>query len=490
MHSNHKIVFKILGLLTMSQGIGLMACSVFGFIYSEIKPAASLITTGSICFVLGSLLFKLLRHNKIRLSARKGYLIAFISWVYCSFIGAVAFFFSGQDYTLIGSFFESVAGFTTTGATVFNFEAMPKCLLLWRALSSWMGGMGIIVLVVSIFPALGISSQSIVPSETIESIPDKVGAKFSNTGKSLYIAYFSMTALELLLLWIGPLDFFSALINTLTSISTGGLFVASGNLAVFSNLYVRFVILAFTVVSSINYYMLYLFLRGKRQLALSNFEIKTFFKIIGVSSVIVAASLWLSGTYDSLWQAFKDGLCQVVSFASTSGYYVCDYTKWPTTCIVVLISLLFIGGCTMSTSGGLKVTRVAIFIKIIRRGIFLQIHPNAVKAVVVDKKAIEAKKVSSATMHIFLFFILTLLSCIIVAMDNLDLETTISAVVSLLSNTGAALGEIGPNSNYGIFSQPIQLFMSLLMIAGRLELYAVILFFTRTFWTTDRVKAI
>lgn len=467
----------------------MLICAAFGFAYAESAPATALIVIGLICSVFGAWSFRYHKKSRILLSTKKGYFLAALCWIYCSFLGSLVFYFSGQDYSFIGSFFEASSSFTTTGATVFLFESMPKCLLLWRAISSWMGGMGIIVLVVSVLPAIGISSQSIVPSETMESIPEKVGIRFSGTGKYLYIAYCSMTLLEFFLLWVGPLDFFGALINTLTSISTGGLFISSANVAVFNNLYIRFVILAFTLVSSINYYMIYLFLRGKRSLALKNAEIRTFLKIICVATIIVALSLRFIGSYTSLWQAIKDGLCQVVSFASTSGYYVCNYSRWPTTALVVLFALLFIGGCTMSTSGGLKVTRLMIFARIIKRSIFMQIHPNAVKAIVIDKKAIDAKRVSSAMMYIFLFMLTILFSSLVISLDGKDLETTITSVISLMSNTGIALGDVGPTAYYGTFSGPAQLFMSFLMIAGRLELYALFLLFFKSFWFKDKVKS-
>lgn len=490
MHINYRMYIKILGFLTLAEGVGMFVCSGIGMYFNEWTPAGTLLSVSLVCISVGFVVLTQLRFSKIRLRFHEGWLIACISWVYCSLLGAIPFFFGGMDYSLIGSIFEAVAGFTTTGCSVFDINTMPKCLMMWKAVASWFGGMGILVFVVSLFPALGISGQSIASAETTGPTIAKLDAKYADTGKFLYLVYLSFTIIEFTLLALGPLDWFDALITTFSSVSTGGLVITSENEALFTSTYVRMVVLVFTVLSSLNFCMYFLIRQKRFKEAITNIETRFFLIIIGVSSGLIALCLRLTGTYSSLWQAVKDSLCQVVSFIATSGYYVCDYTKWPTFAVVILFTLLFIGGCSMSTSGSMKVIRFVVFIRLIKRGVFRQIHPRSVKAVVIDGKAVPADKVSSITTHILLFFGVFFLSCIVLSFNNFDMETTITTAIAFFSNTGMALGEAGCTGYFGMFSPFSQAFLCILMIMGRLEMYAVLLLFSKSFWKLDRAKSV
>ncbi len=487
---NVKVLIKTLGILTLIEGIAMVPCTAAAMYFEEWGAASSLFVTGLFCICPGFVILTLLKFDKIHLRIHEGYLIACLSWVLCSLIGAFPFYFSGQGYSFAGSFFESVAGFSTTGCTAFDFDTMPRALLLWHAVSNWLGGMGILVLLVSVFPALGISGQSIASAESTGPSLVKVGAKFSDTGKFLYLTYAVFSLVEFILLSLSPMGFFDALVNTFSSVSTGGLLITPENEAYFALPYVRCVIMIFTLLSSLNYTLFYFVLHGKPELFFRNVEVRIFGAIIAGATFLIALSLRLSGTYSSFWQAIKDGLCQVISFISTSGYFVCDYTKWPTFAVAVLFTLLFIGGCSMSTSGSLKVVRIVVLFKLIRRSIFKQIHPNSIKAVIVDGEAVPAQKVSGITSHIILFFGIFFLSALVLSLNNLDMETTLSTAIGLFTNTGMALGKVGASGNFGIFNSFSHIFLSFLMIAGRLEIYALLLLFTKTFWSLDRVKNI
>ena len=490
MHINYRVYIKILGFLTSIVGMGMLPCAAIGMHFGEWRASSPLFFTAIVCISIGFVVLTQLRFNKIRLRFHEGWLIACISWVYCSLLGAVPFYFCGMDYTIVGSFFEAVAGFTTTGCSVFDINQMPKCIMMWKATASWFGGMGILVFVVSIFPALGISGQSIASAETTGPTIAKLDAKYADTGKFLYLVYIGFTAAEFILLALGPLDWFDALITTFSSVSTGGLVITSENEAIFSSTYVRMVVLVFTVLSSLNFCSYFLIRQKRFKEALMNIETRVFFIIIGISTLLIALSLKLTGTYSSLWQAIKDSLCQVVSFIATSGYYVCDYTRWPTFAVVILFTLLFIGGCSMSTSGSMKVIRFVVFLKLIKRGIFKQIHPRSVKAVVIEGEAVPADKVSAITTHILLYFGVFFFSCIMLSFNNFDMETTITTAIGFFSNTGMAMGKAGCTGYFGMFSPFSQFFLSLIMIMGRLEMYAVLLLFSKSFWKLDSAKSI
>ncbi len=490
MRLNYKVYIKIIGFLTLLCGIGMLPCCLIGRYFGENATADTLLYTSVILIAIGLFIHMPMRFSKIRLRYHEGWLIACLSWIYCSILGAIPFYFSGNGYTLVGSFFEAVAGFTTTGCSVFDINYMPKSLLMWKAIASWFGGMGILVLVVSILPALGVSGQSIASAETTGPTIEKLGPKYSDTGKFLYLVYMTFTIAEFTLLLIGPLDWYDAMITTFSSVSTGGLVITYENQALFSSTYIRFIVVVFTVLSSLNFCTYFLIRQGRLKEALRNIETKVFLGIIITATLLIAFCLKLTGTYSSLWQAIKDSLCQVVSFIATSGYYVCDYTKWPTFTIIILFTLLFIGGCSMSTSGSLKVIRFIVFVKLINRGIFKQIHPRSVRTIKIKGDAIPANKVSAISTHIMLYFAAFFLACMVLSFNNFDMETTISTAIGFFSNTGMALGKAGCTGYFGMFNSFSQFFLAFIMIMGRLEMYSLLLLFSKSFWKIDSANAI
>ena len=490
MHLNYPVILKVTGLLTLIEGISMLPCVLTAMIYEEWNAARALFPVSMFCICIGFVIMTQLKFKKIRLKLHEAFLIACLSWIYCSIIGMMPFYFSGCGFTLMGSFFESVAGFTTTGCTVLNPNLLPMALQLWRAICHWLGGMGILILVLSIFPMLGISGQFVMSAESPGPAFERLGMKISEAAKYLYGIYLFFTVAEFLLLAIGPMDIFNALCATLTSISTAGLIITDANAAYFQSTYVRFVIMVFTVLSTMSYLIYYMILKGRWREALKNMEARAFMTIITVSSLAIAVVLKTTGTYSSLWQAVKDSLCQVVSMVSTSGYYVCDYMNWPAFAQVVLFFLMIIGGCSASTSGSLKIIRVIVMLKLVKRGIFRRIHPHAVKPVMLENRPVSAPLASSITMHILLYFGVLIAGSILLSINNLDMETTISAVLGIFSNTGMGLGQVGAAGYFGMFNGFSLFILSMLMIAGRLEMYAIILLFTPSFWHPDKVKGL
>lgn len=487
MHINYKVLIRILGLLTLIEGFAMVPCLISGIYFKEWPSVYAFLIIGIVSILIGYMIIRKLNDEKKQLHMSEGFLIASLSWIYCSLLGALPFCFAG-GYSFIDGLFESVAGFTTTGATVINIETLSNALLLWRSIENWLGGMGILILIMSVFPTLGITGQSIASAETTGPFFEKLGGKFSDTGKFLYLVYSLFTLLEFLLLWLGPINMFDALTNTLSSISTSGLSIKISNAAAFQTVYVRGVILVFTLLSSINYTLYFLVVKGRFKSFLKNQELRLFFSLIIGSTLLIGIILKLNGTYRSLWQAIKDSLFQVTSFISTSGYYVCDYTKWPSFTIILLFALMMIGGCTMSTSGSLKVFRFLVLLKLVKRGIFKQVHPNAVKAVIVDGEPVPANRASAITSHILLYFIVLLVGALCLSLNNLDMETTITSSLGLFTNTGFSMGIPGTSGYYGVFNGFSKLVLCTLMTAGRLEIYALLLLFTNAFWGIKRKK--
>lgn len=488
---NYKAIVKILGMLTLIEGIFMLPALTVALYFEEWESASGFLTPSLIYISVGFVILTQLKFDKINLRAREGYFIAFISWVYCSLIGAVPIYFCGKDFSFISCFFETVAGFSTTGCSVLDVNIVPDSILLWRAICHWLGGMGILVLLVSIFPLWGINNKAIALAETPGSNTRTLNANATETGQFLYKTYIALSTLEYILLVIGPMDWYNAILTTCSSISTAGLIIKGEFAWMYHLEYVRFVVLLFTILSSMNYMVyFYLYKRKFREAAL-NTEVRIYLTIIAAATLIIACFLRISNTYDSLWQAIKDSLCQVVSFISTSGYYVCDYTHWPSFTVSILIMLLFVGGCSFSTSGSLKIVRVTIIFKLIKRNLLKQIHPHIVKAVMMDdKNTVSAKSASVVTMHTLLYFVVIGIGCLLLSFNNFDMETTFTTTLGLFSNTGLALGLPGNSGYFGMFNEFSQLVMAALMIAGRLEMYAVVIVFMKSFWAPDKTTTI
>lgn len=490
MKFNLRAIIKILGILTLIEGLFLVPCLVAGMHFEEWRASSSLMTTSVVYISAGFVILTQLKFDHIKLQHREAYLIACLSWIYAALLGAVPLYFCGQNFSFISCFFESVAGFSTTGCSVLNADLIPKCILLWRAVCHWLGGMGILVLLITIFPLWGINNQSIAMAETPGVSNDKLGAKYSETGQFLYVSYAVLSFVEFILLTIGPMDWYNAILTAFSTMSTAGLIVTSANQWLFELVYVRAIVLIFTILSSMNFIVYFLLVRGKWKDVIKNFEIRCYLSIIGISTFLIAVSLTASGTYSNFWQAIKDGLCQVVSFISTSGFYVCDIDKWPSFAIALLFVLLFVGGCSFSTSGSLKVIRIIIFFKLMKRGMLKQIHPRLVKSVMVNGKPLPASSASAVTMHILLYFTILLGGCLLLSLNNLSMEITFTAALGIFTNTGVALAGVGNFGFFGMFNSFSQLIMCFMMIAGRLEMYAIIILFAKSFWKPYKANAI
>ncbi len=484
---NYQAIVKILGIIVLIIGISMLPALLCACLYGESDNARALLISAAAAILTGGGISLLVHPVKARFRAREGYIVVALCWLIASLVGTLPYFLSHFTGNFVDAFFESTAGFTTTGCTVIDYDAMPKSLLMWKAISHWLGGMGILVFVISILPALGINGQTIVRAEAPGPVFEKMTMRMSDSAKILYVTYFSLTVLEFLLLcFSASMTTFDALINTLGSISTGGLFAHAEGVSYYDSVYVETIISIFTILASINFVLYHYGVTKKWKYVLEDIELKAFLRIIIGSTALCTAALYLSGDYPGIGKALRDSFFQVVSVSTTSGYANADYTSWPTVCQMILFVLMFIGGCAASTSGSIKVIRVLVVLKLVWRGFYKRIHPRSVVAVRLGDKPVPAPIVSSITVFVLMFMGLLLFSCLVLSLQNLDLETTISTALAMLSNAGIAFGEIGATSNYAVFNDPLKLYLSLLMIMGRLELFTIVILFTRSFWGRDR----
>lgn len=484
---NHRVILRTVSVILLFEGLAMLPplfCAVF---FDERGPASALFFTASCCIALGMLVFRFLKYDSLKIKQRESYFIAFISWFVVCLVGTLPYAISGCGYSFSDCVFESVSGWTTTGAWTVPLDTMPRSLVFWKAVTNWLGGMGLLLLTISLFPVLGVEGQKMITAEVPGVKIEKMSSRISDTAKITYRIYVVMTALEFLLLLPSGLSSFEALLNTMSTISTAGL-INLGSDAMNLTPYMKGVFTVFSIVGSINFMMYFFLYHRKWQPVWKNVELRTYLGLLAGGSVIIAAALVISGRYDSFAEALGDGFTQAVAFGATSGFEIDDINMWPTMAKMILLILLFIGGCGNSTSGSVKVIRFIIFFKLILRGIYKRIHPRAIRPVMIQGKPVSAATAASVTVFMMMFFLVFLISSLVFSLENLDMETTLCSSLACITNNGTAFGSI-IGGNFSHFSSFSKLYASLLMLSGRLELYAIILLFTPSFWNSDRARS-
>lgn len=487
MFFDYQLIARIFGFLLLILGVAMVPSIICAHVYDEFKCFQALLITCTQCFFWGIIIVIAMRPNRTKFRTREGYIVVASCWVVASLIGTFPYMLSGFAPHFFDALFESTAGFTTTGCTAFNYDIMPNSLILWKATGNWLGGMGILVFVISVLPALGINGQFIVRAEAPGPVFEKISVRMSDTAKILYLSYISLSVLEFLLLRFGGgMPSFDALINTMGSISTGGVSIYSDGIMHYNSLFIELVISIFTILASFNFLLYHYAASGKWRYLLKDIELRYFLLFIGAGTVICTLAQQIRGTSSTFGSALRSSFFQVTSFATTAGYAGSDYGSWPSICITVLIILMLIGGCAASTSGSIKVIRVMILFKMIRRAFKKKLHPRQVVAIKVGEKATPAHVVSEITVFILVYLLVFLIGSLLLALQNLDLETTLSTTLAMLSNTGIGLGEGACTGNYSMYSNALKPVMCLLMIIGRLEMFPIIVLFTKNFWGKDR----
>lgn len=483
---NYKAIVRILGIILLIIGLSMVAPWIYAEVTDDPSAAWAFRKCASPTIILGGLISFFVRAPSARFRVREGYIVVASCWILASLVGAFPYFLTDFTNSYVDALFESTSGFTTTGCTAVDHRFLSDSLILWKAISHWLGGMGILVFVISLLPALGINGQMIARAETPGPVMEKMTVRMSDSAKVLYVTYFSLTIFEfLMLMGSGKMSIFDAVVNTLGSISTSGLMVHPEGIAYYDSLYIEIVISLFCILSSINFILYHYAVTGKISYLIKDIELRAYLIIIAMAITICSIGLALQSD-NTFGEALRESFFQVISMATTAGYTRTPYTVWPTVCQMVLITLMFIGGCAASTSGGIKVVRVLVMFKLIWRGCIKRIHPRSVVAVKVGGNAISAPVVSQITVFILMYMLIFLLSSFVMSLQGLDMETTMTATLAMISNTGASFGETASLGNFSMFHPALKIYLSALMIVGRLELFTIIILFTRNFWGRDR----
>ena len=480
---NYRVLIKICGTIILITGIAMLIPWIYAEFCDEYEAAVAFRRCAPVILILGLCLSVLFRSDNSHFRTRDGYLIVSLCWIIASIAGSFPYYLSGTSATFVDAIFESTSGFTTTGSTVIAGGLTSRSLILWKVLSHWLGGMGILVFVISILPALGISGQFIVRAETPGPVYQKVTSRISSSARALYLTYFSFTVIEFILLMIsGRMPLYDAVINTLGCISTGGLCADPSGVASYGSLYIELVMAVFCILASINFVLYHYVITGKFLEVLKDIELRAYLIIIAFAALLCGVNLATIGGKSPL-DSLLDGFIQTAFMSSTAGFYRSDTYVWPAACQFILLTLIIIGGCSASTAGSVKVVRILVMFKLMMRGMTRRIHPRSVVAVKLGRNAVSAPVVSNITVFLLTFACLLVLTALILSAQGDDIETSMATALALLSNTGTAIIHGATTNEFAIYHPLIKIYMSLIMIAGRLELFTVIMLFTKGFWT-------
>ncbi len=477
---NYNAVIKILCTLLLFLAASLIPPASIAFYYQEGDFIAFLITIAlSITIGLaGYFRTKLLRE----LRPKESFLIVTAGWLLFAVIGALPFTISGFIPSYTDAFFETMSGFTTTGASILtNIEALPHGLLFWRSFTHWLGGMGIILLSLAILPLLGVGGMQLFKAEVPGPTHDKLTPRIKNTANLLWGVYILFSLAETILLKLAGMKWFDAVCHTFGTMATGGFSTQNTSVGQYNNPFIDYIIIIFMIIAGMNFALHYRALRGKLLYYLKDPETKYFLGIIAIATILIGVDVWRI-TGHQFFKTIQYSLFQVVSIITTTGYGTADYEQWSKLSQVILFFLMFFGGCAGSTGGGIKIIRVLILIKIGINEIKKLIHPQAVFTIRVGNIVISREIAANISGFFLLYTLLSVLGILFMSALGLDLETAFSSVAATINNIGPGLGQVGPMDNYAAIPAAGKWCLSFLMLAGRLEIFTVIILFTFSFW--------
>ena len=435
------------------------------------------------CLVLCMLLsfpFTLKKPQNTVFYAKEGFVAVALSWIALSLIGSLPFIITGYIPNPVDALFETVSGFTTTGASILrDVEVLPKCLLFWRSFTHWIGGMGVLVFILTILPMSGGSHMTLMKAESPGPSVDKLAPKVKTTAKILYKMYIIITLIQIVLLIIGKMPVFDAVTISFGTVGTGGFGIRNDSIAGY-NSFCQIVITVFMIVCGVNFGAYHLLFTGKYKRAFKNSEVITYFLIIAAAIGVIVFNI--APSYDNFGAALRDSAFQVGSIITTTGYATTDFNLWPTLSKTIIVMLMFVGACAGSTGGGIKVSRFIILFKAIGKELFSIVHPKSVKKVTMDGKIIEHEVVRATNVYMSAYVMIFALSTLAICVDGRDLVTNFTAVAATFNNIGPGLAGVGPTSNFADFSIFSKLVLIFDMLAGRLEIFPMLMLFYHRAW--------
>lgn len=495
-----KAVFGTLGALVFFLGIALLFPAFVGIYYGE-SDWISFINVAIFCMTLGGFSWRYLNRNAAELHVREGFAIVALAWICLSIFGAIPFVTTGTMSSYTDAFFETMSGFTTTGATVLGgggnpeIEAVSHAILFWRSLTHWLGGMGIIVLTLAILPLLGVGGMQLYKAEVPGPSADKLTPRVQETAKRLWLIYVGITVAEVIAL-LPAMSLFDSVNHAFATMATGGFSTRNASVSAYQSSYIEWVITLFMILAGTNFALHYRLLRGKTITVFRDTELRVYLGIVFVATVLISLALWTpvqeffhspevasaSGTYDNALDALRLGAFQAASIITTTGFGTADYLVWPPLAVGVLFLCFFIGGMGGSTGGGVKVIRHILLFKNSFKEVNQLIHPQAVIPIRLNDGVVSQDVMRNVLSFIVLYLGLVGIGTFFMSLFGLDMQTAFGAAISSVGNVGPAFGALGPTENYAFLSAPGKWTLSFLMLAGRLEIFTLVILFVPAFW--------
>ena len=475
---NYGIVLRVIGIILIIEAALMIPPYMIALYFKQGDEMAFLIAI--LITLFAGLLFAGRKKVLVKLRARDGFAIVTFAWILVSLFGSLPLYISNSTDTFIDAFFETVSGFTTTGATILlKPEYLTRALLFWRSFTHWIGGMGILVFTLALLPILGISGFQIFKAEAPGPIAGKIVPRLKDTAMILYITYFTMTIVKIILLILGGMTVFDAFVYTFASVGTGGFEITSQGINTYNSTYIYLIIGIFMVLSSINFSLYYSAVKGRFKDIFKDEELRLFLTLLGASVILISLNL-ITNNYTSIGLAIRDAFFHVSSMITTTGYSIGDVETWPSFSKGILSILMIIGGSAGSTAGGIKVIRLLIALKLIKREVGILFHPRAVMPIKINGKLMSNEKIAGIYSYLTLYVVTIGISTLLVSLEGVDLFSAAGAVISTLGNIGIEI--TGLRRSFADFSQITKLLLSFLMLLGRLELFTVIALFAPRTW--------
>ena len=478
---NKRLVLRLLGAILLIEALAMAPSLAISLLYGD-GDALALLSSMALLAALGFPAWRFAHPREQNLRAREGFLVVALSWVLLSAFGALPFVISGLIPNYIDAFFEAVSGFTTTGATLMgNFDGLPRGVMFWRSFTHWIGGMGVLVLTLALLPQMTGRSSHLVRAESPGPSLSKIVPKMGDTAKILYLIYGALTMIELAALIIAGMSPYDAAIHAMGTAGTGGFSNYGSSVGAFDSAAIDAIITFFMVLFGINFALFYRVLVGGWRDALRSEELHWYLALFAGSTLFV--SLMILPQYGTILNALRYGSFQVATIMSTTGYATADFNLWPQAVKALIVVLMFIGSCAGSTAGGIKVVRVGILCKLGCREVRRTFQPRKVQVVRFEGKGVEENRLTQVSAFFFVYVLLVLAGMFLVSLEGLyDLETNFTAVLTCISNVGPGLGHVGPVENFSGYGPFAKVVLSLLMLAGRLELFPILVLFHPSAW--------
>ncbi len=476
---NIRMIGYTIGVVLLCMAALMVLPLIVSFVYDGTDTSAfvaSIAITAAVGFLLG-----LMKPKNTRIFAREGFLIVALSWIMLSLFGALPFVLSGAIPNYIDAMFESMSGFTTTGASILtDIESLEKGVLFWRSFTHWIGGMGVLVFILAILPLSGGRNMHVMRAEVPGPTVSKILPKMRTTALVLYTIYMFLTIVEIVFLLFAGMPLFDSIVHAFGTAGTGGFSIKNASIAAYNNPSVEIIITVFMLLFGINFNIYYLLLIRQFSKAFFDEELKTYLGIVIAS--IIAVSINIYSLYGDLFTSVRNASFQVATIITTTGYATADFDKWPEFSKTLLVLLMFVGASAGSTGGGLKVSRIIIMIKSVVSGLRTQLFPSSVNIVRLQDRRVEDSTVREVHSYFILYMLILLGSFLIISIDGFSFETSFTAVVACLNNIGPGLDMVGPIGNYSEFSPLSKIVLFLNMVIGRLEILPIIIMFTPAAW--------